>query len=152
MEKDERYSLFCQMIDQLDRGAYLIEKYDSLLHDYYGAVLFPGRISDDKGHRRPRHNCAALAEKFDKTPSACSQLVRKLKAKRLGQAGQELQQQQGIQSDTDRPRAGKYQKHQDFENACYRRTLPDVSTAWRTKNSKVISKYNSGSTRLLSWM
>ena len=82
MEKDERYSLFCQMIDQLDRGAYLIEKYDSLLHDYYGAVLFQAESQMIKAiGDAPGITAAALAEKFDKTPSACSQLVRKLKAK-----------------------------------------------------------------------
>ena len=69
MEKDERYSLFCQMIDQLDRGAYLIEKYDSLLHDYYGAVLFQAESQMIKAiGDAPGITAAALAEKFDPAP------------------------------------------------------------------------------------
>lgn len=124
MEKDERYSLFCQMIDQLDRGAYLIEKYDSLLHDYYGAVLFQAESQMIKAiGDAPGITAAALAEKFDKTPSACSQLVRKLKAKGWVKQIRNCSNSREYNLTLTGQGQEIYQKHQDFENACYRRTF-----------------------------
>lgn len=124
MENEQRYSLFRRMIEELDRGAYLIEKYDSLLHDYYGAVLFQAESQMIKAiGDEPGITAAVLAEKFDKTPSACSQLVRKLKAK--GWVKQERNRSNSREYNLSLTDRGQeiYCKHHDFEEACYMRTF-----------------------------
>lgn len=40
MREDGRFDAFCEMMEELDRGAYLMDEYDSLLHDYNGVVMF----------------------------------------------------------------------------------------------------------------
>ena len=40
MNIDNRFEIFCRMIEELDRSVYLIDEYDKLLHDYNGEVMF----------------------------------------------------------------------------------------------------------------
>ena len=82
MGEDERFDAFCEMMEELDRGAYLIDKYDSLLHDYNGVVMFQAESQMIKAiGDSPGITAARLAKKFGKSAGACSQLIRKLKSK-----------------------------------------------------------------------
>lgn len=79
---DKRYDLYCQMINELDEGSRFIQEYDSIPHDYGAAVLYQAesQIIHLVG-RIPGITAREIAEVFKKTPSACSQLIRKLREK-----------------------------------------------------------------------
>ena len=82
MGEDERFDAFCEMMEELDRGAYLIDKYDSLLHDYNGVVMFQAESQMIKAiGDSPWDNGRQAGKKFGKSAGACSQLIRKLKSK-----------------------------------------------------------------------
>lgn len=81
-DKGKKYELFCTALDSLDRGTALINAYDALLHDYGGVVLFQAESQMIKAiGSHPGITAAELTDLFEKTASACSQLIRKLKAK-----------------------------------------------------------------------
>ncbi len=123
MIKDNRYEVFCRVIEELDKGVDLIEEYDSLLHDYNGIVLFQAesqmiKIIGDY----PGITGKSIAEIFHKSPSACSQLVRKLKKK--GWVVQERNPENSRIYNLALTEEGMkiYEKHHDFEEKCYSRT------------------------------
>ena len=126
MREDERFDAFCEMMEELDRGAYLMDEYDSLLHDYNGVVMFQAESQMIKAiGDSPGITAARLAKKFGKSAGACSQLIRKLKRNRdnsreynliLTEAGKDI-----------------YIKHRDFEEACYERTFRMLDEVSRTE-------------------
>lgn len=79
---DERYELYCKMLDELDESCRLIIDYDSVPHNYESATLYQAesQIIHQVGHR-PGITANEIAAIFKKTPSACSQLIRKLRKK-----------------------------------------------------------------------
>jgi hypothetical protein len=40
MISEERYALFCKLMDSFDAGWKYVNDYNSLLHDYNGTVLY----------------------------------------------------------------------------------------------------------------
>ena len=82
MEEKTRYKLFLDMINEIDEASGLIEEYDSQLHDYNGVILYQAESQFIKliGNN-PGISAAECARIFNKTVSACSQLVKKLKKK-----------------------------------------------------------------------
>lgn len=59
---------FCEMMEELDRGAYLMDEYDSLLHDYNGVVMFQAESQMIKAiGDSPGITAARLAKKFGKS-------------------------------------------------------------------------------------
>lgn len=124
MGEDERFDAFCEMMEELDRGAYLIDKYDSLLHDYNGVVMFQAESQMIKAiGDSPGITAARLAKKFGKSAGACSQLIRKLKSKEW--VSQVRNRRNSREYNLILTEAGKdiYIKHRDFEKACYERTF-----------------------------
>ena len=79
---DTRYELYCQMLDSFDEGCRLVQEYDSVPHDYGAAILYQAesQIIHLVGHQ-PGITASEIAAAFHKTPSACSQLIRKLRKK-----------------------------------------------------------------------
>lgn len=79
---DERYDLYCKLLYELDEGCRLIVNYDSVPHNYGSATLYQAesQIIHLVGHR-PGITASEIAAIFKKTPSACSQLIRKLRKK-----------------------------------------------------------------------
>lgn len=75
-----RYELFIDMISEIDEASMLIEEYDSQLHDYNDVILYQAEsqlvklIGD-----HPGISAVECATAFNKTVSAYSQLVKKLK-------------------------------------------------------------------------
>ena len=129
--KGDRYGRFCKMIEELDRGVELIEEYDSLLHDYNGVMLFQAESQLIKAiGDKPGITGKEVADIFHKSPSACSQLVRKLKAK--GWVSQTRNEKNSRIYNLYLTKEGIdiYEKHHDFEETCYLRMyniLSDVS-------------------------
>ncbi len=128
MKKNNRYETFCLMIEELDRGTYLINEYDSLLHDYNGVVMFQAESQMVKAiGDSPGITASRLAEQFKKTKSACSQLVRKLKKK--GWIMQKRNEENSREYNLFLTETGKdiYSRHRDFEDSCYRRAFEMLS-------------------------
>ena len=115
-DKGKKYELFCTALDSLDRGTALINAYDALLHDYGGVVLFQAESQMIKA-------AAELTDLFEKTASACSQLIRKLKAK--GWVVQERNPDNSREYHLFLTDDGKtiFEKHRAFEENCYQRTF-----------------------------
>ena len=123
MEENKRFAAFRQMIEELDKGAYLMDEYDSLLHDYNGVVMFQAESQMIKAiGDSPGITAAHLAKKFAKSGSACSQLITKLKKKEW--VSQERNRDNSREYNLTLTEAGReiYAKHRDFEEACYERT------------------------------
>ena len=81
-EHDTRSQLFNQLLDSLNESFSLMEEYDAVPHDYGAAVLYQAesQIIHLVGHQ-PGITASELATILRKTPSACSQLIRKLRKK-----------------------------------------------------------------------
>lgn len=123
MEEKTRYKLFLDMINEIDEASSLIEEYDSQLHDYNGVILYQAESQFIKliGNN-PGISAAECARIFNKTVSACSQLVKKLKKK--GWITQERNEQNNRVYNLYLTEEGKviYQNHKQFEEKCYKRT------------------------------
>lgn len=123
MAAKNRYSLFLDMMTEIDEGSALIQEYDSQLHDYNGVILYQAESQLIKliGNN-PGISAAECARKLRKTLSACSQLIKKLKKKEwIYQVRNELNNRVYNLYLTDE---GKtiYLNHKKFEERCYRRT------------------------------
>lgn len=123
MAAKNRYSLFLDMMTEIDEGSALIQEYDSQLHDYNGVILYQAESQLIKliGNN-PGISAAECARKLRKTLSACSQLIKKLKKKEwIYQVRNELNNRVYNLYLTDE---GKiiYRNHKKFEERCYRRT------------------------------
>ena len=79
---DARYTIYHEMIDELDESYRLMHEYDSMIHDYGTAVLYQAesKIIHLVGER-PGITAVELSAILRKTPSACSQILRKLRQK-----------------------------------------------------------------------
>ena len=124
MSEQKRYELFCEIINELDRCTALINEYDSQLHDYRGVIMYQAESQMIKAiGDHPGITAAELAKMFNKTNSACSQLIRKLKQKDwVAQSRNEDNSREYNLSLTEQ---GKeiYLKHREFESACYKRSF-----------------------------
>lgn len=132
-DKEERYQVFCDAITALDEGVELINAYDALLHDYDGEKMFQAESQMIKAIGSSQGVTAAqLADRFGKTASACSQLIRKLKNK--GWVFQQRNPENSREYHLFLSEAGMkiFEKHHRFETACYQRTfemLGDITKA-----------------------
>lgn len=124
MTETKKYELFCEVIEQLDVAFELIREYDTQLHDYNGTILYQAESQLIKLiGKHPGISAVECAEIFKKTMSACSQLIKKLKSKGwIEQKRNELNKRIHNLYLTE---SGKiiYEKHKEFEEACYERTF-----------------------------
>ncbi len=131
MDNEERYRLFCGAIEELDKGVALINEYDSLLHNYGGEIMFQAESHMIKAIGNwPGVTASQLAKTFNKSNSACSQLINKMKKKRWVQ--QERNEENSREYNLTLTEEGRkiYEKHHEFEEACYMRAymmLDDVT-------------------------
>lgn len=124
MSEQKRYELFCAIINELDRCTDLINRYDRQLHDYRGVIMYQAESQMIKAiGNHPGITAAELAKIFDKTSSACSQLIRKLKQK--GWVEQSRNEDNSREYNLSLTDQGKeiYLKHKEFESACYKRSF-----------------------------
>ncbi len=146
MNIDNRFEIFCRMIEELDRSVYLIDEYDKLLHDYNGEVMFQAESQMIKMIGDfPGITASQISKKIGKSTSSSSQIIRKLKQKAwVRQTRNELNSREYNLSLTE---AGKriYDKHRDFEQKCYNRTfemLGDVTNEELESYIKIQKRLN----------
>lgn len=80
---DERYNLFCLMMNEIEKAGRLMNEYDALPHEYDDEVLYQveSHVIQMIG-QNPGTTATSIAQALGKTTSACSQCVKKLKKKR----------------------------------------------------------------------
>lgn len=121
--KKTRYDLICRLIDSFDWGCKYVNDYNALLHDYSGVVLY--QAESQFIHQigaNPGITITELAAFFDKTKSACSQLMRRMKDK--GWLDQIRNEENNREFNLYLTEDGQkiYEFHKEFEEGCYRRT------------------------------
>lgn len=124
-----RYQLYCEMIHQLDESCQLINDYDAIPHDYGTVTLY--QAESQLIHlvgENPRITAMKLADILKKTPSACSQLIRKLRNK--GWIEQVRSQQNGRKYQLYLTESGWtiFREHNEFEQACYHRSYKNLDS------------------------
>ncbi len=143
---DNKYKLFCEAMDTLDQGVNLINEYDSMLHDYGGEIMFQAESQLIKAiGNTPGITASELARKFNKSTSAYSQLIRKLKKKQW--IIQNRNEDNNREYKLSLSEAGKkiYEKHQAFEEDCYNRAfymLVDINEEDLDKYIKIQKRLN----------
>lgn len=125
---DERYDLYCKMLDELDEGCRLIIDYDSVPHNYGSATLYQAesQIIHLVGHQ-PGITASEIAAIFKKTPSACSQLIRKLRKKELVTQRRNKENNREYQLFLTEDGAKIFKDHDHFEKCCYQRSYDNLS-------------------------
>ena len=126
--QDKRYQLFIRLLDAFDQGCSLTEEYDALLHDYNGVILFQAESQMIKMiGNHPGITASEISKTFDRTSSASSQLIRKLKKK--GWVRQQRNKDNNRQYNLFLTEEGDaiYRNHQQFEQACYQRTFQGLA-------------------------
>lgn len=124
----KRYALFHELINVFDDGCDITAEYDALPHDYNGIIMFQAEsqiikiIGNHDGI-----TSSEIAHMLNKTVSACSQLVKKLRNKEW--VYQTRNDTNNREYNLHLTEEGKifYQKHHEFEEKCYRRTYNALS-------------------------
>ena len=121
---DAREELCQKLMDIVDAGYDLMVEYDSLLHQYGEVTMYQAesKVIQYIG----RHKSATITEiaaSNGKTPSAYSQIIRKLKQK--GWVEQVRNQNNNREYNLFLTEAGwqVFNDHHKFEQACYARTF-----------------------------
>jgi Transcriptional regulators len=120
-----RSELFEKLIEKIDESYDLMSEYDSLPHNYgSGEYLYQSesQIIHVVGEH-PGITAKGLSELIRKTPSFCSQNIRKLKKKDcIVQVRNEQNAREFFLELTEKGR-GIYRDHKKFEDACLMRTM-----------------------------
>lgn len=126
---DERYDLYCKLLYELDEGCRLIVNYDSVPHNYGSATLYQAesQIIHLVGHR-PGITASEIAAIFKKTPSACSQLIRKLRKKELITQKCNKENNREYQLYLTENGVKIFEDHDRFEKRCYQRSYQNLSS------------------------
>ena len=126
---DERYDLYCKLLYELDEGCRLIVNYDSVPHNYGSATLYQAesQIIHLVGHR-PGITASEIAAIFKKTPSACSQLIRKLRKKELITQKRNKENNREYQLYLTENGVKIFEDHDRFEKRCYQRSYQNLSS------------------------
>lgn len=123
-KETERYGLFLEIINEIDKQTELIEQYDSDPHQYGDVVLYQAEsyMIDSIGNE-PGITITALAAQQNKTKSACSQLLRKLVDK--GYVFQQRNKDNHREYMLYLTKEGEevYKSHLKVTNFCYNRTF-----------------------------
>lgn len=85
MSKNTKFDeIYDEIMDSLETSYRLMEVYDAMPHKYGDSVLYQVESHTiEMIGEKPGITAAELSAKMNKTPSACSQIVRKLKKKEL---------------------------------------------------------------------
>lgn len=121
---DQKKQAYSKLLQALLEGRRLLNEYDASPHRYGDTVLFQAEshLIQEIG-RNPDTTITDLSEKLGKTPSACSQLVRKLRNKGLvAQTRNKTNNRIYHLNLTD---AGWmiYQDHEHYDEVCRQREL-----------------------------
>ena len=124
MGMDVRQELCRQLMDVVDAGYDLMAEYDSLPHQYGEVTMYQAesKVIQYIG-RHKSVTITEIAASSGKTPSAYSQIIRKLKKK--GWVEQVRNQRNNREYNLFLTEAGwqVFNDHHKFEQACYARTF-----------------------------
>ena len=125
---EERYGLYLEMIERLDEGCRLIMEYDSIPHDYGTETMYQAesQIIHLVG-KNPGIRAAELAVLLKKTPSACSQLIRRLRAKAWIKQVRREDNNREYQLNLTETGWKIYEEHDQFEKRCYKRSFDNLA-------------------------
>jgi len=137
---EERYCLYCDMINQLDEGCRLILEYDSIPHNYGTETMYQAesQIIHIVG-KNPGITAAEIAALLTKTPSACSQLIRKLRKKDWIEQIRNPENNREYQLFLTESGWKIYEEHDRFEQACYKRSFNNLKEFSEDDLKKYIS-------------
>jgi len=124
MQKDDRSKLFLELITTFDTGWDYVNEYNALLHDYHGVILYQGESQFiHKIGENPGITITELSKIYNKSVSACSQLMRRMKKK--GWLYQERNKDNNREYRLYLSKEGEvvYKNHSRFEESCYNRTF-----------------------------
>ena len=129
MKMDEkRYQLFLEVLDSLDLACQLMEEYDSFPHRYGSEVLYQAESHTIQLiGRNPGITVTDLSQIMKKTPSACSQMIRKLINKNW--VTQNKNSQNNRENHLFLTEHGWiiFENHEKFDLECYRRNCENLS-------------------------
>lgn len=126
--EEGRYALFLQLLDALDEGCRLMEVYDAMPHRYGGETLYQA-----ESHtialigRSPGITVTDLAARLQKTPSACSQMVRRLREK--GWVTQAKNARNNREQNLGLTEHGWviFENHERFDRECHQRSCRNLA-------------------------
>ena len=124
---DARYTIYHEMIDELDESYRLMHEYDSMIHDYGTAVLYQAesKIIHLVGEL-PGITAVELSAILRKTPSACSQILRKLRQKGWIEQTRNADNNREYNLTLTPEGWAIYEGHNQFEQRCYKRTYKNL--------------------------
>nr|WP_125140972.1 MarR family transcriptional regulator [Clostridium transplantifaecale] len=126
---DERCKIYHEMIDELDESYRLMHEYDSMIHDYGTAVLYQAesKIIHLVGEK-PGVTAVELSAILKKTPSACSQILRKLRRKGWIEQTRNADNNREYNLNLTPEGWAIYEGHNQFEQRCYKRTYHNLGS------------------------
>ena len=120
----KRIELFRKMIDTIDAGFDLMNEYDSMTHRYGDAVMYQAEskvlqyIGMNEGI-----TISEMAYRTKKTPSAYSQMIRKLRKKGLVEQTRNKENMREYMLNLTPEGKQIFLDHEEVENRCYQRTM-----------------------------
>ena len=126
---DKHFQKVCVLLDTFDQGCDYVNEYNAMLHDYNGIILYQAesqflkKIGDNPGI-----TITELATYFNKTTSACSQLMYRMKKKNLleQRRNEHNTREYNLYLTADGEKLYKF--HKIFETQCYQRTARMLSS------------------------
>jgi len=126
---DKKYNLFLEAISAFDEGFDLATEYDTIPHLFGDEILHQAEVHTIQ-YIGQHKNCtnAMLCNATKKTPSACSQLVKKLiKKNMVTQIKNPVNGRENFLELTER--GWKiFEVHEEFDNACFQQNYANVSS------------------------
>ena len=124
----KREEIFVDLMGQIDESYYLMSDYDAIPHNYGGGDYLyqsESQIIHVVGDH-PGITARELSDLIRKTPSFCSQNIKKLRAK--GYMEQIKNKNNAREYFLQLTEKGKdmYAEHSDYEQRCLRRTLENL--------------------------
>lgn len=120
-------ALFDKLIQTFDEGYALVNKYDSMPHQYGDETLYQSEMHIIQYIGRNEHSTITIiAKAMDKSPSACSQLVRRLRKKELVKQTRNEENNREYYLELTEAGWEIFKVHEDFDEFCMQRTYAEL--------------------------
>lgn len=121
---DNRTDLTMALVECFLQGHRLMDEYESIQRTFSEIILYPAEshVIMEIG-RQPGTTVTELSEKMKKTPSACSQLVRKLRNKGLVMQTRNETNNRIYHLDLTEKGIEVFRSHEQYDQACHEREV-----------------------------